>query len=272
MGEPPRGFSATGRLSGEHRVSREARLALATATVAAVAVAVLIVRGEMVKGEIASEAERFAGPLAAICQVDEPTARSVGTDCDRAEQVAREGIDAVAGPAGRGVLGTEITLSGRLLVRYSDGSVADVGQVVGRDGAVGPGGRGVAGTTLVAGRLVVAFTDGATADLGPVVGPAGVGIVSLDGTSGRLLVSLTDGSVIDAGPLPAGPMGPPGTPAPVVQSVTRTYADGSVERCTRSGGTDVDPTFTCERTAPPSAEESPAEGEPGELILPLPGG
>lgn len=67
-----------------------------------------------------------------------------------------------------------------------------------------------------------------------------------------------------ANPPPAGrdgDNGVDGAPAPSVQSETRTYSDGSVERCVRTSGPDSDPVFTCGITPPPAAP-SPDPADP----------
>lgn len=212
---------------------------------------------------VADTAQDLARPLAALCQVDEQQARALGTDCTRAVVIARDGVDGGEGPPGRGIIGTAIR-DGQLVVAYSDGTTVDVGRVTGEAGPEGPAGRGIAGFDLASGRLVIRFDDGTSVDLGPIIGPEGRGIDDVDGSSGRLLVTLTDGEVIDAGPLPEGPRGPEGAqgePAPSVQSETRFYSDGSVERCTRSGGPDADPEFACEVT-PPAPPPDPPDDEP----------
>lgn len=189
-----------------------------------------------------------AAPLDRLCRTVPGAAAQAGADCAQAAQITRDGALTVAaagedgadGAPGRGVLGTSVR-DGRLIVAYSDGQTEDVGQVVGDDGV------GIAASGVEDGRLIVSYSDGRRADLGPVVGPAGVGIADVDGTTGRLLVTLTNGEVIDAGPLPPGQDGIDGESAPPVSSVTRTYADGTVEQCTRDGGPDTDPVFACER-------------------------
>ncbi len=55
------------------------------------------------------------------------------------------------------------------------------------------------------------------------------------------------------------PRGEPGLPAPSVQSTTETYSDGSTKTCTRSGGADTDPQFTCS-TSPPAPPDDPDDG------------
>lgn len=227
---------------------------------AAVGVAVLL-GGQAVTSRVEVETARTvavqqAAPLARVCEQDRAAAVRAGADCASAAAVAR-GEPGPAGPPGRGVAGTTI-VDGRLVIAYTDGTVQDVGPVVGGEG------RGIRGTAIVAGRLVVEYTDGETVDLGLVVGPAGEtgrSIAAVDGSTGRLLVTLSDGTVLDAGPLPAGPAGAPGErgpqgpPGPVVQSYTRTFGDGSAEHCERAGGTDIEPVYDCTRTPPPDDDD-----------------
>ena len=67
-------------------------------------------------------------------------------------------------------------------------------------------------------------------------------------------------SYLAANPPPAGAAGPAGPPAPSVQTVTKSYSDGSTESCSRTGGTDTDPQFTCTTTAPEPPPDDPDEG------------
>jgi hypothetical protein len=210
-----------------------------------------VVHGSVQTTVAETAAVQQAAPLARVCANDPGAAARAGADCAQAAAIVRDGVDGAKGEPGVGVTGTSI-VGGRLLITYSDGHTQDVGPVEGQAGATGPEGRGIRGTTVADGRLVVTFTDDEALDLGPVVGRDGRGIASLDGSSGRLLVTLTDGDVLDAGPLPAGPRGETGEAAPVVQSVTRTYSDGSSERCVRDGGTDVDPVLRCDDRIPPA--------------------
>jgi hypothetical protein len=114
-------------------------------------------------------------------------------------------------------------VDGHLVVRYTDGTSQDVGQVVGATGdagATGPAGRGISTTVITNGHLVLIFSDGATTDVGPVVGPvgtsgpsgaAGRGVASATiNSASHLIVTYTDGTSADAGPVPPGPPGPVG--------------------------------------------------------------
>lgn len=173
------------------------------------------------------------------------------------------GIIGPVGPAGadgRGIGGTAL-VDGRLVLTYTDGTTETVGRVV---GAPGTQGVGITDSDVVDGRLVLTFSDGATLDVGQVVGadgtagPAGRGVAAIAAVDGRLVVTYSDGTTEDVGPLPAGP---PGAPGPSVQSVTRTFSDGSTEVCVRTGGPDTDPELACEVTAAPPQE--PGEGGAG---------
>lgn len=231
---------------------------------AAVGIAVWLgtqaVGGQVAVDTANTTAVQQAAPLARVCAQDPAAASRAGADCQAAVAVVRDGVNGqngttgATGAQGVGVLGTRID-AGRLIVTYTDGRTQDVGPVVGKDGEAGAEGRGIEGTTVTAaGRLVVSYTDGTSTDLGPVAGRDGRGIESFDQSDGRLVVVLTDGTRVDAGPLPPGPegkQGAQGDPAPVVRTVTKHFSDGSVERCERSGGTDIDPVQSCTRTPPP---------------------
>jgi hypothetical protein len=182
-----------------------------------------------------------------------------------------------AGAAGRGITGTRIA-SGHLIVTYTDGTSADVGQVAGTPGTTGvpgatgaPGaaGRSITATTITGGHLIVTYSDGSSSDAGPVVGPAGtpgatgqagrgVTAVTINAAS-HLIVAYSDGSSSDAGPLPAGPAGaagpagptgpagatgPQGAQGPPPASWTWSDVTGR-HTCTRAGGTDAAPTYSC---------------------------
>lgn len=189
--------------------------------------------------------------------------------CAKAQQVQATpvpGIPGSEGPAGRGITATNIR-DGRLVISYSDGTSADLGVIVGQAGAAGQTGRGVTSTELVGSRLVVHYTDGTSEDVGTVVGPPGRGIASASTAGGRLVLTYTDGTTEDVGPLPQGPAGTNGSDgqnAPSVQSVTKTYSDGATESCTRSGGADTDPQFTCTTTP---ATPTPTDEPPPPPIL-----
>ena len=218
----------------------------------------------------AGQAVDLAAQIQAACR----TAELTGPICETATRVAADPVPGPAGPPGapgqdgrpgvdgRGVTGTSI-VGGSLVVSYSDGTAQDVGVVVGRDGAPGVG---ITATLIEDGELVVVYGDGRRVVAGPVVGAPGApgrGVASVDAEDGRLAVTYTDGAVEDAGPLPSGPAGVAGDPAASVQSERRTFSDGSVQQCTRSGGPDSDPEFDCDTVQPASDErESAGPGEP----------
>lgn len=174
--------------------------------------------------------------------------------CAKAAQVQQTpvpGIPGADGQPGRGITSTTIR-DGHLVISYSDGTSDDLGVIV-RDGAAGAAGRGITSTELVGARLVVHYSDGTSQDVGIIVGPPGRGIASASTAGGRLVLTYTDGTTEDVGPLPKGPAGENGTDgatAPSVQSTSKTFSDGSTESCTRSGGPDTDPQFTCTTTTP----------------------
>lgn len=101
----------------------------------------------------------------------------------------------------------------------------------GGDGAVGPQGPAGADST-VPGPAGPAGPTGPAGPAGPT-GPAGpVGPV---GPSG-----------------PEGPMGPAGQAGAPAASYTLSFPDGSTQTCTRSGGSDAAPTYTCGALVTPS--------------------
>lgn len=179
-----------------------------------------------------------------------------------------QGVPGAAGPAGRGIASTQLS-AGHLVVTYTDGTTNDLGQVA------GPAGRGITGTTINGQHLIVSYSDGQTADVGAVVGHDGTqgpaGPTGTNGTNGRgvesvtingsshLIVTYTDGTTSDAGQLPPGPQGPAGPTgrqgpagpqgAPP-SSWTWTDELGRTQSCTRSGGTDAQPTYTCTASPP----------------------
>lgn len=186
-----------------------------------------------------------------------------GQLCVAARQALTQPLESVDPPEdGRGIVNTSL-VGDNLVILYSDGTTEEVGPVVGAAGARGPAGVGVVTFAITDGRLLVLYSDGRTQDVGQVVGSAGRdGEDGTDGTNGRgitdteiidgrLIIFYDDGTTEDAGPLPQ---------TPAIQSVTREYADGTVERCTRSGGTDTDPVLDCEVISPAS--------EPGPTSVP----
>lgn len=189
-----------------------------------------------------------------------------------------QGPPGPTGPAGRGIVATAI-VNGNLVISYSDGTTANVGEVVGR---AGTNGRSVTSTAIVGDHLDVTYSDGTTTDVGPVVGPQGIpgaagrGVqsVTIDATSGHLMVTYTDGTTVDAGQAvgpagqtgpvgPAGATGPTGPAGPAGANgadgqppYSWTYTDelGTEYYCTRTQSFDpAHPTYTCSTTAPTTA-------------------
>lgn len=218
--------------------------------------------------QLASDGQKLATQvrsLGAVPVVQPPT--STGT-------AGPTGPRGETGAAGRGIASTQIA-GGHLIVAYTDGITTDLGPVSGangRDGATGPAGRSITATTITGGHLVVSYSDGATADVGAVVGKdgapgpsgapgRGVSAVTINSAS-HLIVTYTDGSTADAGQVPSGPpgepgpSGQPGPPGPAgpqgspPSSWTWTDELGRQQTCTRSGGTDASPTYSCSTAAP----------------------
>lgn len=136
------------------------------------------------------------------------------------------GVPGAAGPAGKGISATAIR-AGRLVLFFTDGTTADVGQVA---GVAGTDGVSITSSLLVGGHLMLTYSDGRTIDVGQVVGQAGpagatgvAGAAGADGKNGadgrsvtsaanvdgRLIVTFSDGTTQDAGPLPVAVAGRP---------------------------------------------------------------
>lgn len=132
----------------------------------------------------------------------------------------------VAGPkgdSGRGISGTAMR-AGHLILTFTDGTAADVGQVAGpagTPGAAGAAGVSIVSATLLSGHLVLAYSDGRSVDVGAVVGQTGApgavgrpgapgrGVASARNDQGNLRITYTDGSSENLGPIPAGEAGRP---------------------------------------------------------------
>lgn len=115
-----------------------------------------------------------------------------------------------------------------------------------------PGEVGPRGETGAAGQPGVAGPVGPTGPGGPAgttgePGPAGAaGAQGQNGTDGQ---SGADGQNGAQGPQgPPGINGHDGSPA---QSYTSTFPDGSTQSCTRDGGADTSPNYTCGEVTPP---------------------
>ena len=140
------------------------------------------------------------------------------------------------GPAGLSITSASVSVTGRLLVTLSNGSVVDAGSVAGISSAA------VSGTDLI-----LTKQDGSTINAGSIVGPkgdkgdtgaagatgatgpAGNGIYSavVDG-DGNLQITLDDGTAINAGST-IGPQGPQGSQGPAGRSIANggVVVDGS---------------------------------------------
>jgi hypothetical protein len=124
------------------------------------------------------------------------------------------------------------------------------GPFCGADGAPGPtGATGPAGPTGPTGD---SGQDGPTGAAGPTgaQGQPGVGIATVVTSSDHCFVdvTLTDNTVHVVGPF----CGPP------VGEYTMTLADGTQQHCTRSGGADTAPNYTCTLVVPTTSTVNPA--------------
>lgn len=194
-------------------------------------------------------------PLAALCAENAAIRARVGAACTTAAAVVsapadrpaagldgKPGTPGTPGIAGRGITSTLLRADGHLVLTYSDGGTEDVGLVVGQAGAAGNAGVGIVSATTKAGRLVLSFSDGSTVDVGRIVGDPGRGVAGTAIVNGRLIVSYDDGTTEDAGELPPGPAG---RDAQLPTSYTQTFADGTSQTCTRAGGEDATPVYSC---------------------------
>lgn len=173
-----------------------------------------------------------------------------------------QGAQGPAGPAGRGIVGTAIE-AGHLILRFSDGSSADVGQITGQPGSSGLPGTSVTTALIVGGHLVLTYSDGHTTDAGQVVGAPGQdgapgrSVTSVTNTDGHLIVTFSDGLMQDAGPLPAGPAGPTGPTGAAGKDgkppAGFTFTDelGQSYTCTPDTAPDpgADPHYSCSATS-----------------------
>lgn len=129
-------------------------------------------------------------------------------------------------------------------------------------GPTGSAGRGIVATAIENGDLIVIYSDGGRVDVGRVVGPPGSpGIPGVPGAAGVPGPAGQDGGAGPAGP--AGAAGPPGSPGPAgrdgspASSYTVTYPDGTTQTCTRSGGPDTAPTYSCSAPTTPTSTPTP---------------
>lgn len=141
-------------------------------------------------------------------------------------------------------------------IRLTNGARNRFGPFCGPPGSTGPSGpTGATGPTGVSGEVGPTGERGDDGANGQDAPPT-VSIREVRTNGCMVDVVLTDGSVQTVGPF----CGPP----PSEQ--TRVYSDGSEERCSRDGGSDTAPRYTCSVVPPP--------GNPADSggILPLPTG
>jgi collagen type VII alpha len=145
------------------------------------------------------------------------------------------GATGATGPAGASVTAATVSVTGRLLITLSSGTVVDAGNVAGISSA----------TVNGSGDLILTKQDGTTVNAGSVIGPAGpqgiqgatgatgatgpqgvsVNNAIVDG-SGNLVVYTDDGNSFNAGSV-VGPTGPTGAQGPAGEYITSATVDGS---------------------------------------------
>jgi len=110
------------------------------------------------------------------------------------------------------------------------------------------GATGVPGVTGQPGEIGQPGATGQPGDAGAtgIPGADGVGITDVSTSADRcfVTVSLSDGSTRSLGPF----CGAPAT------AITLTLSDGSVQACSRSGGDDANPAYSCSAVPPPTTE------------------
>lgn len=151
------------------------------------------------------------------------------------------GATGPAGANGSSITSATVSVTGRLLVTLSNGTVVDAGNVSGISSA----------TVNGSGQLVLTKQDGSTVNAGNVIGPkgdtgntgpqgpqgstgsTGVGVAgAVVNGSGQLVITLTDGSTVNAGSSvgpqgPQGVAGPTGPTGPQGVSVVTAVIDGA---------------------------------------------
>lgn len=145
------------------------------------------------------------------------------------------GPTGATGAAGASITSATVSVSGRLLITLSTGSVVDAGSVAGISSAAVNG----------SGDLILTKQDGTTINAGSVIGPAGpqgltgptgstgatgpqgvsVNNAIVDG-SGNLVVYTDDGNNFNAGSV-VGPTGATGAQGPAGEYITSASVDGS---------------------------------------------
>ena len=145
------------------------------------------------------------------------------------------GATGATGSAGVSVTAATVSVTGRLLITLSSGSVVDAGSVAGISSA----------TVNGSGDLILTKQDGTTINAGSVIGPAGpqgiqgatgaTGAQGIQGVSvsnavvdglGFLQISTDDGNVFNAGSV-VGPQGATGPQGPAGEYIVSAAVDGS---------------------------------------------
>lgn len=153
------------------------------------------------------------------------------------------------------------------------GAVCQQAEQVAAEPVVGPvGPQGIPGASGVPGPVGPAGPMGPQGPAGPQgpVGPTGApGPGGADGTDGNDGQDGTDGAPGEPGqpgepgaPGQEGPRGSDGQDGSPATSYTMTFPGGSTQTCTRTGGPDTAPTYTCSAVVPAP------EGEDGGLLGP----
>lgn len=186
--------------------------------------------------------------------------QQVGADRDRADETVID-LNNTANQA----KGLADQIKAECDVGNLAGPICQTASVVQADPVPGPRGQpgpaGQPGPTGPAGAAIV----GPVGSPGPR-GEPGESVTGPPGPPGPAGPTGQDGSEGSDGvgePGPAGPAGEPGPAGPAGQdgtdgqdgspatSMTISGADGSVQSCTRSGGTDTSPIYDCTYTTPP---------------------
>lgn len=154
------------------------------------------------------------------------------------------GAQGLPGTPGLGIDHVEQDGACYINVVLTNHSTSRFGPFCGADGATGPtgptGSSGDVGPTGPSGAPGVDGKDGAPG----ATGPQGVGIASITDSADRcyVTVSLTNSTTQTIGPFC-------GSPA---VEITMTLSNGDVQDCTRSGGDDAHPQYSCATPPPPT--------------------
>ena len=201
----------------------------------------------------ASQARQFAGEVQRACDQKDLS----GPVCDRAVQVAKQPVPGPAGPRGApGEPGTP-GAPGEPGTPGTPGTPGDPGK---------PGENGPAGTPGEPGAPGI---PGPTGPIGPA-GPQGPPGESITGPAGPPGPAGANGEPGPPGPAgEQGPPGEPGTPGSPAQSIVFTDVGGVTYDCSRSGGSDTAPTYSCtSRGGPPPSGGGSTGDTPGNAEAP----